>query len=58
MATNTELCDELREHLLRLNDELLRPLVGMTEDDIPKGTRAAVEEYTKYEAAFCFGTGV
>ena len=45
MATNAELCYDLRAHLLKLNDGLIRPLVGKTEDDVPKDTLAAVEEY-------------
>ena len=55
MATNAELCNEVRVHLLRLNGELLRPLVGITADDIPKGTQAAVEEYIQYVGVVSFG---
>ena len=37
-------------HIEGLHNQLLRPLVGKTEDDIPKDTRAAVEDYTQYVA--------
>ena len=58
MATNVELCNDVRVHILKLNDELLRPLVGITADDIPKGTQAAVEKYIQYVGVVSFGTGV
>ena len=48
MVTNTQLCKDLTAHLQSLNDELLQPLVGKSEDDIPKATRAAVEKYVEY----------
>ena len=50
MTTNTELCDELTVHIEGIHNQLLRPLVGRTEDDIPKDTRAAVEDYIEYVA--------
>ena len=46
-ATNAELCNELKEHILRLHDQLLRPLAGKTKEEIPDHTRAAVEDYTE-----------
>ena len=48
MAANAELCNELGAHILRLRDQLLQPLVGKTEDDIPKETRTAVNDYAQY----------
>ena len=50
MSINTELCDELTVHIESIHNQLLRPLVGRTEDDIPKDTRAAVKDYTEYVA--------
>ena len=41
-----ELCNELKEHILRLHDQLLRPLSGSTEE-IPNQTRTAIEDYTE-----------
>ena len=35
-------------HVEGIHNQLLRPLVGKTEDDIPQDTRAAVEAYTVY----------
>ena len=35
-------------HIEGIHNQLLLPLVGKTEDDIPKDTRAAVEDYTEY----------
>ena len=55
MATNTELCYNLRVHLLKLNDGLLRPLVGKTEDDVPKDALTAVEEYIQCVGFVSFG---
>ena len=54
-ATNAELCNKLRAHIEGLHDQLLQPLVGKTEDDIPKDTRAAVEDYTEYIGFVSFG---
>ena len=46
-------------HIEGIHNQLLRPLVGKTEDDIPKDTRAAVEHYTEYVAmALRLGAGV
>ena len=55
MASNTELCNDLRAHLQSLNDELLQPLVGKTADDIPKTTQAAVETCMEYVGVVSFG---
>ena len=55
MVTNTQLCKDLTAHLQSLNDELLQPLVGKPEDDIPKATRAAVEKYVEYRGVVSVG---
>ena len=47
-ATNADLCNELKEHIHRLHDQLLHPLVGKTEEDIPDQIRVAVGDYTEY----------
>src|SRR5258708_31078984 len=57
-ATNTELCNELSAHIQGLHDQLLRPLVGKTEGDIPDDTRAALGDYTQYVGVVSFGNGV
>ena len=44
-------------HIEGIHNQLLRPLVGKTEDDIPKDTRVAVEDYTQYVAMVLFGCG-
>ena len=54
-TANAELCNELRVHILRLHDQLLQPLVGKTEADIPKDTRVAVEDYIEYIGIASFG---
>ena len=46
----------MRVHIENLHNQLLRPLVGKSEDDIPKDTRAAVEDYTQYVATVSFGS--
>ena len=55
IVTNTQLCKDLTAHLQSLNDELLQPLVGKSEDDIPKATRAAVEKYVEYLGVVSLG---
>ena len=57
-ATNAELCNELKEHILRLHDQLLRPLSGKTKEEIPNQTRTAIEDYTEYVACVHLKTGV
>ena len=44
-------------HIEGIHSQLLRPLVGRTEDDIPKDTRAAVDNYLEYVAMVPFGSG-
>ena len=44
-------------HIEGIHNQLLQPLVGRTEDDIPKDTRAAVENYIEYVAMAPFGSG-
>ena len=56
-AANAELCDELREHIEGLHKQLIRPLVGKKEDDIPHGMRLALEDFMGYVAPFPLGTG-
>jgi hypothetical protein len=51
-AGNTELCRELTRHIQGLHDQLIRPLVGKTEIDIPHDTRVAVENYTECVVSF------
>ena len=58
MRANEELCNELGEHILRLRDQLLQPLVGKTEDDIPEETRIAVEDYAQYVGVLWLRTDV
>ena len=43
-------------HIENLHNQLLQPLVEKREDDIPKDTRAAVEDYTQYVALVSFGS--
>ena len=43
-------------HIEGIHNQLLRPLVGKTEDDIPKDTRVAVEDYIQYVAMGLFGS--
>ena len=43
-------------HIEGIHNQLLQPLVGKTEDDIPKDTRAAVEDYAEYVAMVSFGS--
>ena len=45
-AANAELCDKLREHIEGLYEQLIRPLVGKNEDDIPHDMRLALEDFT------------
>ena len=47
----------MRVHIEGIHNQLLRPLVGKAEDDIPKDTRAAVEDYTEYVGMVSFGGG-
>ena len=56
-AANAELCDELREHILKLHKQLIQPLVGKTEDDIPRDMQLALEDFTGYVASFPLGMG-
>src|SRR5258706_6708716 len=56
-AANAGLCDELREHILGLHNQLIQPLVGKKEDDIPHGTLAALKDFTGYVALFHLGAG-
>ena len=46
-AANAELCDELREHILGLHNQLIRPLVGKKEEDIPHDTLVALGDFMK-----------
>ena len=43
-------------HIEGIHNQLLRPLVGRTEDDIPEDTRAAIEDYIEYVAMVSFGS--
>ena len=43
-------------HIEGIHNQLLRPLIGKTEDDIPKDTRSAVENYIEYVAMGSFGS--
>ena len=43
-------------HIEGIHNQLLRPLVGKRKEDIPKDTRAAVEDYTKYVAMVSLGS--
>ena len=56
-AANAELCDELREHIVGLHHQLIVPLVGKTEADIPADTLVALEDFTGYVVLFPLGTG-
>ena len=56
-ATNAELCDELRKHILGLHKQLIQPLVGKTEDSIPPDMLVALEDFTEYVAFVSFGNG-
>ena len=47
-AANAELCDELKEHIVGLHNQLIRPLVGKTEKDIPPDTLVALKDFTEY----------
>ena len=42
-------------HIEGIHNQLLQPLVGKTEDGIPKDTRAAVEDYAQYVTMGSFG---
>ena len=57
-TSNAELCNELKEHIKRLDDQLLRPLNGKTEEEIPVQTRAAVDDFMMYVTRVHLGAGV
>ena len=58
-AANAKLCNELREHILTLHNQLIQPLVGKREEDIPHGTLTALIDFTGYVALIVsFGSGL
>ena len=54
-AANAELCDELREHIVGLHKQLIQPLVGKAEEDIPPDTLVALKDFTGYVVLFPLG---
>ena len=46
-AVNAELCDKLKEHILRLHNQLIQPLVGKKVEEIPDDTLVALGDFTK-----------
>ena len=46
-ASNAGLCDELREHILGLQNQLIQPLVGKKMENIPRDTLVALGDFTK-----------
>ena len=40
-----------------LHNQLIQPLVGKTEEDIPRGTLDALKDFTGYVVLFPLGTG-
>ena len=43
-------------HIEGIHNQLLRPLVGKKEGDIPQDTQTAVEDYTEYVGMVSFGS--
>ena len=54
---NAELCDELREHIVGLHDQLIKPLVDRKEEDIPHGTLDALKDFMGYVVLLPLGMG-